>query len=187
MTLDESWLYFATSHEQIWLRPDEEPPERARHTIQHKKLMVTIAWNALGFHVLDALPKGRIFNAEYYLDNILTALVSFLPEAGEEQLVVHADNARPHTARKSRTFCEENRLRLATRPPYSPDLAPSNFFLFRHVKNHLQGMTFSTGEELLTGIHEGLADITAETLQGIFEHWMQRLECVSQNNGDYYP
>jgi hypothetical protein len=48
-------------------------------------------------------------------------------------------------------------------------------------------MTFSTREELLTGIHEVLADITAETLQGVFEHWMQRLEWVSQNNGDYYP
>jgi hypothetical protein len=97
MTLNESWFYFAISHGHIWLRPDEEPPERARHTIQDKEIMLTIAWNPLGFHVVDALPMGRIFNAEYYLDNILTALVSFLPEAVEEQLVVHADNARPHT------------------------------------------------------------------------------------------
>jgi hypothetical protein len=84
MTLDESWLYFPICHEQIWLRPDEEPPERARHTIQDQKIMVTITWNLLGFPVVDALPKRRIFNEEYYLDNILRALVSFLPEAGEE-------------------------------------------------------------------------------------------------------
>jgi hypothetical protein len=34
--------------------------------------MVTIAWNPLGFHLLDALPKGNRFNAEYYHINILT-------------------------------------------------------------------------------------------------------------------
>jgi hypothetical protein len=37
MTLDESWFYFATSHKQIWFRPDEELPERARHAIEDKK------------------------------------------------------------------------------------------------------------------------------------------------------
>jgi hypothetical protein len=33
ITLDESWFYFSTDLEQIWLRPDQEPPERAKHTI----------------------------------------------------------------------------------------------------------------------------------------------------------
>jgi hypothetical protein len=36
--------------------------------------MVTIAWNPLGFPLIVVLPKGRIFNAEYYRDNILAAL-----------------------------------------------------------------------------------------------------------------
>jgi hypothetical protein len=35
-------------------------------------MMVAIAWNPLGFHLLDALPKGDIFDAEYYRVNILT-------------------------------------------------------------------------------------------------------------------
>jgi hypothetical protein len=46
--------------------------------------MVTIALNPLGFHVLDVLPKGRTFDAEYYRDNTLTALVSVRPEGGED-------------------------------------------------------------------------------------------------------
>jgi hypothetical protein len=42
-------------------------------------MMVTIAWNPLGFHLLDAFPKGNTFNDEDYRANILTEL---LPPAG---------------------------------------------------------------------------------------------------------
>jgi hypothetical protein len=42
--------------------------------------MVTIAWNPLEFPLIVALPKGRTSNAEYYRDNILTALIQLQPE-----------------------------------------------------------------------------------------------------------
>jgi histone-lysine N-methyltransferase SETMAR len=124
------------------LRPGETPPEMARHTIQDRKIMVTIAWNPLGFPLIVALPKGRTCNAEYYHDNILAALLQLQPEDDGRKLVVHADYARTHTAQKCRTFCEENGLRLASHPPYSPDLAPSDFFPFGGVKERLKGMVF---------------------------------------------
>jgi hypothetical protein len=127
-----------TDYEQIWLRPGETPPERARHTIQDRKIMVAITWNPWGFPLIMALPKGRIFNAEYYRDDILAALTQLQREDDGRKLVVHADNARAHTAQKCRTFCEENGLRLAPHPPYSPDLAPSDFFLFGYVKERLK-------------------------------------------------
>jgi histone-lysine N-methyltransferase SETMAR len=111
--------------------------------------MVTIAWNPLGFPLIVAVPKGRSFNAEYYHDNIFAALTQLQPENDGEKLVVHADNARAHTAQKCRTFCEENGLRLALHPSYSPDLAPSEFVLFGYVKEHLKEMVFPSYEELL--------------------------------------
>jgi transposase len=136
----------ATSKHAV-LGPGETPPERARHTIQDRKIMVTIAWNPLGYPLIGGLPKGRTFNAEYYRDNILAALTQFQPEDDGRKLVVHVDNVRAHTDQKSRTFCEENVLRLAPHPPYSPDLAPSDFFLFSYVKERLKGMVFPSYEE----------------------------------------
>jgi hypothetical protein len=61
-------------------------------------MMVIIAWNPLGFHLFDALPKGNTFNAEYYRVNILTELLLFRPQVDGRRLVIHAGNARPHTA-----------------------------------------------------------------------------------------
>jgi histone-lysine N-methyltransferase SETMAR len=69
-------------------------------------------------------------------------LTQFQPEDDWRKLVVHAENARAHTAQKCRTVCQGNGLRLAPLPPYSPDLAPSDFFLFDYAKGPLKGMVF---------------------------------------------
>jgi histone-lysine N-methyltransferase SETMAR len=130
----------------------------------------------LGFPLIVALPKGRTFNAEYYRNNSLAALAQFQLEDDRRKFVVHADDARAHTAQKCRTFCEENGLRLAPHPPYSPDLAPSDFFLFYYVKDCLKGMVFPSYEELFDAIGEVVTGIESETLTAAFEHSMERLE-----------
>jgi transposase len=56
-------------------------------------------------------------------------------------------------------FCEETGLRLAPHSPYSPDLAPSHFFLFGYVKKRLKRMVFPSYEELLDAIGEVVTGI----------------------------
>jgi transposase len=126
--------------------------------------------------LIVALTKGRTFNTEYYCDNILAALTQLQPEDDGRKLVVHADDARVRTAQKCRTFWEENGLRLALHPPYSPDLTPSDFFLFDYVKERLKGTMFPSYEELLDAIGEVVTGIESEILTAVFEHWMERLE-----------
>jgi hypothetical protein len=101
--------------------------------------------------------------------------------------VIHADNARPHTPRKCTTLCAENGWRLAAHPLYSPDLALSGFCLFGHVNHSLHGTIFRLCDELLEAISEIVAAIPPETLHGVFEYWMERLELVYENSGDYNP
>jgi hypothetical protein len=48
-------------------------------------------------------------------------------------------------------------------------------------------MVFPSSEDLLDAIGEAVTRIESETLTAVFEHWMERLECMSKNNGDYYP
>jgi hypothetical protein len=50
-------------------------PLKDRGILSKTQMMVTIAWNPLGFHLLDALPKSNTFNAEYYNVNLLTELL----------------------------------------------------------------------------------------------------------------
>jgi hypothetical protein len=113
--LYEPGFCLATDYEQIWLRPDQEPPERPKHTIQDKKIKGTIAWNPSGFHMIDAFPKGTISDAQYYLDNMLTALAPLQPDAGGRKLRIYSDNARAETAQKSIASCTSTRYTMSAR------------------------------------------------------------------------
>jgi histone-lysine N-methyltransferase SETMAR len=46
---------------------------------------------------------------------------------------LHHDNVRPHTARATQERIQEVQWELLEHPPYSPDLAPSNFPLFAQL------------------------------------------------------
>jgi hypothetical protein len=65
ITLDESWIYLPSEHDLMWTAPGEIVVDRERHTIQSPKFMLTVVWNPIGFHVLNALPKRRKFKAQY--------------------------------------------------------------------------------------------------------------------------
>jgi hypothetical protein len=86
---------------------------------------------------------------------------------------VHADSARPHTVKVTRAFCDDNFLQIRPyplHPPYRSDVAPSDFFffLFGHLKSHLQRQQFGSADELLSGGREILDEIIVATLEAIF-------------------
>ena len=61
-------------------------------------------------------------------------------------VLFHQDNARLHTAKKTLELIEHFGWEVVPHPPYSPDLAPSDYHLFGPLKNHLSGTKFSDGE-----------------------------------------
>ena len=60
----------------------------------------------------------------------------------------HQDNARPHTGRLTTDLINQFGWNTLTHPPYTPDLAPSDYHLFPDLKKHLGGTHFSTGDEV---------------------------------------
>jgi hypothetical protein len=72
--LNESWFYFTTNHERIWLPEGTEAPKRERITVQSRKMMVMIVWNPTGFCRIVALPEGMKFDADYYISHICNPL-----------------------------------------------------------------------------------------------------------------
>jgi histone-lysine N-methyltransferase SETMAR len=130
VTLDESWIYLFSEHNLMWTAPGEIIVATERHTVQSPKFTLTVVWNPIGFHVLKTLPKGRKFNAQYYTDDILVAISYLRRQTGETRrnmLWVHSDNTRPYTTKMLKDYIGFNRMKQAPHPPYSPDLAPSDF------------------------------------------------------------
>jgi hypothetical protein len=72
-----------------------------------------------------------------------------------------------------------------TSSPYSPDSAPSDFFLFGYVKGKLMGYRTETQSELFVRTRVILAEIPRETLTAVFLEWMERLQKCVQADGEY--
>jgi histone-lysine N-methyltransferase SETMAR len=103
----------------------------------------------------------------------------------ERKLLVHADNARPHTAKLSTQYFNENQTKPAPHPLYSPDLAPSDFYLFGNVKRCLAGLSFEDADQLLAAVEDVLEGSEKVTLQAVFLEWMDRLRKCTAINGQY--
>jgi hypothetical protein len=175
-------------HVFIWLRQGDKVSERERHTIQSKKLMLTIVWNPRAFHLIDVLAKGRKFNATYYVTEILSVISEWRStdaKGDERKLIICGDNARPHTAQLLPQFFEQNRMKAAPHPPYSPDLAPSDFPPFDSIKGCLAGLSFENSDELLERVRRVLRGIEKVTLRAVFLEWMERLRKCIITNGEY--
>jgi hypothetical protein len=80
---------------------------------------------------------------------------------------------------------DHNWWKRAPHPPYSPDLAPSDFYLFAYVKHQLQGHEFTEGAELVSAISEILNQIPTDTLIDAFDDWMRRRQRWIDINGEY--
>ena len=64
-----------------------------------------------------------------------------------------ADHARPHIARQTQALLREQfRSDISEHLPYIPDLAPSDFFLFPKMKEHLAGKRFANDEDVKNAV-----------------------------------
>jgi hypothetical protein len=70
------------------------------------------------------------------------------------RLSAHLDNCRVHSSNASKYFADENFLVAVPRLPYSPDLPPSDFWLFGQIKTPLADHVFNDIDELLEAVME---------------------------------
>jgi transposase len=84
------------------------------------------------------------------------------------------DNCRLHFSKATEQFITENHIGRVPHPPYRLDLAPSDFWLFGHVKTSLVGQTFDEPEQLLEIITKFLNEIQPPEVIAVFSHWVER-------------
>jgi hypothetical protein len=150
--------------------------------------MLTVFWNPGGFQVVIILPTGPFFNAAWFLDGNLVPLRDhFFPggrRSDQKKLIVHVDNASPHTGQITETFYTQ-RAPQACSSLYLPETAPSDFCLFGNVKNKVIGRSVQDEKELLHEVIDILGSILTSELQDVFRNWMNRLEGIIETHGEY--
>jgi histone-lysine N-methyltransferase SETMAR len=145
-----------------------------RQQIGTKQFMLTVIWEVESFHVVDLMTSQRCSNSEYFVNHILALMVANVFPRGRishtRRLQLHLDNCRVHFSKATEHFITENHIGRVPHPPYSPDLAPSDFWLLGHTKTSLVGQTFDEPEHLLEAIGKLLNEIQLPEVLLVFNH-----------------
>jgi hypothetical protein len=88
------------------------------------------------------------YNTTFFVESVVPDLVELVCQESRRktlrELMVHLDNTRLRNNRKSQaTLIATKGCRIHT-PAYSPDLSPSDFFLFGMLKERISGMLYSS-------------------------------------------
>ena len=99
-------------------------------------------------------------------------------------LLLH-DNVQPHSAAQTQDLLTSFKWEQMDHLPYSPDLAPSDFHLFLHLKKFLGGKRFDDDDELKDAVQKWLtlqaAAFYGEGIQKLVPHYDK---CLN-NSGEY--
>ena len=190
ITGDQSWFLYKYQYSGKWILETNENPKGDGSKISISKIMFTIIWGVYGFYVIDMLPNDCKYNSQYFIDNILQKLIEkdqeIWPRKSNHKIWIHIDNCSVHNSMATENFINKSHFKRAPHPPYSPDIAPSDFFLFGFIKDKLKGNSFNKPDEVFEAVNEILAKISHETLIKVFKEWESRCKWVVQHNGEYY-
>ncbi|XP_073527124.1 histone-lysine N-methyltransferase SETMAR-like [Phyllobates terribilis] len=159
LTMDETWIHHfdpkTKQQSMTWKRANEPTPKKFKVSSSAAKVMASIFWDAEGIIMVDYLEKGATITGSYYAEQIRR-----LREAIKEKrrgklragVLFHRDNAPAHKAAVAMATIQEAGFELVEHSPYSPDLAPSDFFLFPRLKEHLWGKRFDDNSDVITAV-----------------------------------
>ncbi|KAJ4445799.1 hypothetical protein ANN_12484, partial [Periplaneta americana] len=193
VTGDETWVSHNTpetkrqSHQ--WHHPSSpKKPRKFKQTLSTQKVMATIFWDCKGVLLLDFMPKGTMINANRYYET-LRKLRRAIQNKRRGMLlrgvVLLHDNAHPHTAASTRELLDQFGWEIFDHPPYSPDLAPSDFHLFTKLKDFLGGTCFGSDEELKKTVNTWLNELAAEEYNTGILKLVNRYDKCLNVGGDY--
>lgn len=188
VTGDEKWcLYVNMKNRKEWVDKDQQATPRVKQGLHPLKSMLCVWWNMEGIIHWELLEKNNTINAEVYcqqMRRLAEAVRQKRPNARYEIILQH-DNARPHVAKLTKTVIQELGWEVLQHPPYSPDIAPSDYHLFRSLSNALRGVSFNNDEELQLWLENWFTSKEVKFYRRGIEKLPERWQEVIDKEGEY--
>ena len=191
MTGDETWVSCfdpeSKRRNSQWTAKDEPHPKAFLRSRSVKKVMLTVFFDSSGMIMAEFLDGGTI-TSDTYIDILMCLRDSIRGHRPmlwtHHNWILLDDNTSVHTSYDTMTFHRQVRTECRPHPAYSPDLAPSDFYLFPKLKSILRGRCFRNKEELKTAVLQALDTFTKEDFQSCFQqlcrHWAKCVACGGQ-------
>ena len=190
--MDETWVHHFTpeakQQSKQWKHPGSPLPKKAKTVPSAGKVMASVFWDADGILLIDYLQKGQTIDGTYY-----ASLLTQLPEKIKikrrgkltKGVLFHQDNAPVHKSVIAMAAIHDCGFKLIEHPPYSPDLAPSDFHLFPKLKTAISGTHFQSDDDVIHAVDDFLngqeKDFFKSGTEALKHRWQKRID----TEGDY--
>jgi hypothetical protein len=189
ITRDESWFFLYYPRDSICAQSRDEVPEIISQQIDSEKCLISVLWSVNGMQSLEDVPKATTYHSAFFCDIIVPSLVQGLCSDSARRSLkgcdIHFDNTRPHNSKRSTECLRTPKIKRIPQPSYSPDKAPSDFFLFGDLKEKLTEYDIPDRERRKLAITHIFSEIGQETRAddcfGIFQYRSNSpdiLECI---------
>ena len=153
------------------------------------KAMLIVFFDINGIVMTEWVPEGQTVNQHYYLTVLATLRERVRKKRPmlwkNKSWILHQDNAPAHKALSVKRYLAAKGTPVLEHAPYSPDLAPCDFYLFPKIKSALKGTRFESMEEVKRKSAELLNGLTKTDFQHCFEQWKKRMKRCVEREGEY--
>ena len=137
VTGDEKWIHYDNPKKKSWGPPAHASTSTAKPNIHGKKLMLCIWWNQLGVVYYKLLKPNETITGAVYRIQLMR-----LSRALKEKRAHYYSRQRV-----DKTYLETLNWEVLPHPAYSPDIAPSDYYLFRSIAHGLFEQHFTSYED----------------------------------------
>ena len=192
ITGDGSWFHYyepeSKSQSKQWKRWDEPVPIKVKAVPSARKRMATVFWDREGILLLDWLPEKTTISSDYYIEELKELRQGIKRERRgklSRGVLLQHDIAKPHVSSKTVAVIRELAVECLPHPPSSPDLAPSDYWLFGEMKRPLRGKRFPDFKELDCQINSGEKGTPKEFYAAGLEKLLERWKRCVDLKGEY--
>ena len=147
LTSDEKWvLYINYEYYRQWLSPGQTGAVTPKPDLHPKKVMLSVWLGVRGIIHWKILPDGCTITADLYCQQLNRVAAKL--KGKQDRIYFLHDNARPHVAKSTRQKLLSLGLITIPHPPYSPDLAPTDYHLYRSLSNYLREKKFNDESQI---------------------------------------
>ena len=192
VTGDETWVHHFEPESKRASMESRHPtsPRLKKFKSQQSagKVMVTVFGNSVDVILVIFMSKEATINSDVSIDTLKKSKARIRrvrPTLEMSKVLLQHDNARPHTSLKTHEVISSFGWTTISHTRCSPDLVPSDFHLFGHLKESLRGRHLSSDEEVKTAVRKWLKTQPVEFHNEGMCALVKRWEKTVWKAGDY--
>ncbi|GFO12708.1 transposase [Plakobranchus ocellatus] len=134
---------------------------------------------------MEFLVQGQTVNSERYISTLRALKLKLRRIRRDKDSILQHDNARPHTSRQTQDALRQLELTTLPHPAYSPNLAPSGYYLFPQIKKYLKGHHYDNDEEVIGDVRKWCRGQSSEFFADGVRQLVKRWRLCVDRDGDY--